>query len=164
MVSSLYRCVQDCSVVVASLPADSPGLFQNESSLLCESCDRECLGGCNGGTVSHMTVMWSFHRVIFILIQTQGPQNCNACRSLFIRTNTSEGQSRFCVSECPVGTYLSSGTRECVPCHDGCTPASGCVGPQPYLNLSNGCLDCDRVVLNRNGTQVMKWYTMSALY
>ena len=43
--------------MVATLPTDSPGLFQNESSLLCESCDRECLGGCNGGTVSHMTVM-----------------------------------------------------------------------------------------------------------
>ncbi len=60
----------------------------------------------------------------------------------------------ICLSSCPVGTHLRNGTLECVPCHEGCDPAAGCVGSLPYLDLGNGCLDCDRVILNRNGTQV----------
>ncbi len=43
----------DCSEVVATLPADSAGLYQNEAISVCEQCDQECLGGCAGGTVHH---------------------------------------------------------------------------------------------------------------
>ena len=63
----------------------------------------------------------------------------------------------FCVSECSVGTYLSNETIECVPCFEGCNTATGCAGPLPFLDKENGCLDCDRVVLNRDGAQVLEW-------
>lgn len=49
------RCVQNCSVVEVTLPANSTGLFQNEETNECQSCDTECVGGCIGGIVSHMT-------------------------------------------------------------------------------------------------------------
>ena len=66
----------------------------------------------------------------------------------------------LCVSKCPMGTYLNNGTMECIPCHEGCKPASGCAGPLPYLDPGNGCLDCDLVslisqVINYNYVVVM---------
>ncbi|XP_064389307.1 epidermal growth factor receptor-like isoform X3 [Halichondria panicea] len=128
------RCVSDCSAVIATLPENSSGLFQNEANNRCEPCDDECLGGCSGGT---------------------GPEFCNACQNLFIRTNETADQNVICLLSCPVSTHLRSGTLECVPCHEGCDPFVGCIGPLPYLDLENGCLDCDRVILNRNGTQNM---------
>ena len=61
---------------------------------------------------------------------------------------------RVCVEACPLGTYLNTSSRQCVPCHDGCQMQAGCAGPLPYVNRTHGCLECDRVQLDREGKQV----------
>ena len=61
---------------------------------------------------------------------------------------------RVCVEACPLGTYLNTSLRLCVPCHDGCQMQTGCAGPLPYVNTTDGCLACDRVQLDREGNQV----------
>ena len=53
---------------------------------------------------------------------------------------------------CPQGTYLNTTSRQCVPCHEACQ--GGCAGPLPYVNRTFGCLECDRVQLDREGRQV----------
>ena len=79
------------------------------------------------------------------------------CRNLTLYSNNSSGvQVQTCLGSCPVGTYLVSDRRECVPCHEYCSRGVGCVGPLPYLDLQNGCLECTLVQLYRNGRQVHK--------
>ena len=89
-------------------------------------------------------------------ISTQGPEHCVACRNLTLYSNNSSGaRVRTCLGSCPVGTYLVSDRSECVPCHEHCSREVGCVGPLPYLDLQDGCLDCTLVQLDRNGSQVI---------
>jgi len=56
------------------------------------------------------------------------------------------------VGECPLGTYLIPSSGQCAPCYEACR--AGCAGPLPYVNNTHGCLECDRVRLNREGGQV----------
>ena len=51
--SYLNRCVFNCSVIIATLPANNSGVFVDEENQVCEPCDAECVGGCNGGAVCH---------------------------------------------------------------------------------------------------------------
>ena len=61
---------------------------------------------------------------------------------------------RVCVEACPIGTYLNTSSRQCVPCHSGCRNGTGCAGPLTYVNRTHGCLECDHVQLDREGRQV----------
>ena len=85
----------------------------------------------------------------------QGPDHCNECRTNFLQTQINGSPVRLCLETCPVGTYLNQTTSECVPCYEHCDREIGCVGPLPYLDLNNGCLNCSLVQLNHAGGQVM---------
>ena len=43
---------------------------------------------------------------------------------------------------------------ECLSCFSGCTAGFGCGGPLTILNSTNGCIDCNTIILKRNGEQV----------
>ena len=87
------------------------------------------------------------------LTPSQGPEYCNQCRNYYLEEMLGAGSAaRVCVEVCPQGTYLNSTSRQCVPCHEACQ--GGCAGPLPYVNRTHGCLECDRVQLDREGRQV----------
>ena len=82
----------------------------------------------------------------------QGPEHCNFCRNYFIEVREGSDTVRRCVGECPLGTYLIPSSGQCAPCYEACR--AGCAGPLPYVNNTHGCMECDRVRLNREGGQV----------
>ena len=43
---------------------------------------------------------------------------------------------------------------ECLSCFSGCTAGFGCGGPLKILNSTNGCIDCNTIILKRNEEQV----------
>ena len=84
---------------------------------------------------------------------SQGPEHCNQCRNYYIEEVLGAGSTaRVCVETCPQGTYLNTTSRQCIPCHEACL--GGCTGPLPFVNRTFGCLECDRVELDREGRQV----------
>jgi len=83
---------------------------------------------------------------------SQGPENCNLCRNYYIEVREGSDTVRRCVGECPLGTYLIPSSGQCAPCYEACR--AGCAGPLPYVNNTHGCMECDRVRLNREGGQV----------
>ena len=84
---------------------------------------------------------------------SQGPEHCIQCRNYYIEEILEVGSAaRVCVETCPQGTYLNTTSRQCIPCHEACL--GGCAGPLPYVNRTFGCLECDRVELDREGRQV----------
>ncbi len=60
----LNRCVSNCSSLSMELPSDDPGVFSDESSLVCEPCDPQCIGGCSEGTVR----VWSNLSALYIVV------------------------------------------------------------------------------------------------
>ena len=92
---------------------------------------------------------------LFTFSPSQGPEHCNECRNYYVEEMLGEGPlMRVCVEVCPLGTFLNTSSRQCVPCHDGCQMQAGCAGPLPYVNRTHGCLECDRVQLDREERQV----------
>ena len=84
---------------------------------------------------------------------SQGPEHCNQCRNYYIEEVLGAGSAvRVCVETCSQGTYLNTTSRQCIPCHEACL--GGCAGPLPFVNRTFGCLECDRVELDREGRQV----------
>ena len=79
---------------------------------------------------------------------------CHACRTYFVRVGMERAHHNVCVDVCPAGTYLDRNSSECTPCFAHCSAEVGCVGPVPYVDRANGCLDCSLVQLDRNGSQV----------
>ena len=89
------------------------------------------------------------------LTPSQGPEHCNQCRNYYLEEMLGAGSAaRVCAEVCSQGTYLNSTSRQCIPCHEACQ--GGCAGPLPYVNRTHGCLECDRVQLDREGRQVRK--------
>ena len=89
------------------------------------------------------------------LQSSQGPEHCNMCRNYYVEEMIGEGPlMRVCVEACPLGTFLNTSSHQCVPCHSACQNGTGCAGPLPYVNRTHGCLECDRVQLDRQGRQV----------
>ena len=87
------------------------------------------------------------------LTPSQGPEHCNQCRNYYLEEMLGAGSAaRVCVEVCSQGTYLNRTSRQCIPCHEACQ--GGCAGPLPYVNRTHGCLECDRVQLDRDGRQV----------
>ena len=93
------------------------------------------------------------HLHLYLCTPSQGPEHCNQCRNYYLEEMLGAGsEARVCVEVCPQGTYLNTTSRQCVPCHEACQ--GGCAGPLPYVNRTFGCLECDRVQLDREGRQV----------
>ena len=162
------------------------GLFQNPESQVCEPCNSQCLGGCTNGAVRLSEISLAIHHhplsqlelhyltVSSLYIPTfssptilslhtltpspsQGPEHCNECRNYYIEEMLREGPLvRVCVEVCPLNTYLNTSSRQCVRCYEGCVLGEGCAGPLPILNITHGCLECDRVQLDREENQVSK--------
>ena len=100
---------------------------------------------CNAMCTPHLDLSHS-------LSLSQGPEHCNSCRNYFIEVREGSATVRRCVGECPLGTYLIPSSGQCAPCYEACR--AGCAGPLPYVSNTHGCLECDRVRLNREGGQV----------
>ena len=100
---------------------------------------------CNAMCTPHLDLSHS-------LSLSQGPEHCNSCRNYFIEVREGSATVRRCVGECPLGTYLIPSSGQCAPCYEACR--AGCAGPLPYVNNTHGCMECDRVRLNREGGQV----------
>ena len=121
-------------------------------------------------SLSHLLTLSPFHSLTLSLSHpiphtlspSQGPEHCNACRNYFIEVREGSDTVRRCVGECPLGTYLIPSSRQCASCHEACR--AGCAGPLPSVNNTHGCLECDRVRLNREGRQVSHHIPGMALY
>lgn len=73
-----------------------------------------------------------------------GPNNddCIEC------ANVKDG--KFCVAECPYSKYAKDG--HCLSCDESC---NGCTGPNNTI-ASDGCVDCDHVIINGTDQKCMK--------